>query len=197
MSNDSIRSFIAIHLPPIVKNKISTYIENLKKISDDVRWIKAENIHLTLKFLGEIEAKRVDLVKKNLYSLSDQFSPFYLKISDSGCFPGKKRPRVFWLGMEQGKENPLFSIHRWIEEQLLKLAFEKEKRRFSPHLTLGRVRTKQPVDFADLFIFLEQNPFIPVEFQVDEIFLMQSFLKPTGAEYRNIENYPLKLKSSS
>jgi 2'-5' RNA ligase len=193
MLTDSIRCFIAIHLPANVQKQISTYSENLKKISHDVRWIRAKNIHLTLKFLGEIEAKRVDLVKKNLYSLSDQFSPFCLKISGSGCFPGKKRPRVFWLGMEQGKENPLFSIHHWIEEQLLKLGFEKEKRRFSPHLTLGRVRARQPVDFSDLFIFLEQNPFIPIEFQVEEIVFMQSNLKASGAEYHNIEKYPLKL----
>jgi len=192
MSDGNIRCFIAIHIPPMVQSQILAYIDQLKRISQEVRWIKGENIHLTLKFLGEVDSKRVESVKKYLHPLSDKFSKFRLQILGSGCFPQKKRPRVFWLGMEQSKDNPLFSIHNWIDSQLVELEFEKEKRRFSPHLTVGRVRAGQPVEFLDLFRFLENNPFTPVNFQVDEIFFMQSYLKPTGAEYSVIESYPLK-----
>jgi len=192
MSDQQIRCFIAIQLPQEVQTQISNYIEDLKRYSNDVRWVKTENIHLTLKFLGEIESSRVDRVKEGLYPISSEFSSFSLSISGSGCFPGGKRPRVFWLGMEQGKENPLFSVHKWIENQLLKLNFEKEKRRFSAHLTVGRVRARKPVDFSELFTFLEKNPFTPVKFPVQEIYFMQSYLKPTGAEYQIIEKYPLK-----
>jgi 2'-5' RNA ligase len=192
MSDQKIRCFIAIHLPPEVQNQISDYIEKLKECSTDVRWIQASNIHLTLKFLGEIDSTRVDRVKQSLYPISNKFSSFSLNISGSGCFPGKKRPRVFWLGMDQGKENPLFSTHQWIENKLFEINFEREKRRFSPHLTLGRVRAREPVDFSGLFTFLEQNSFTPVRFSVQVIYFMQSYLKPTGAEYQVIEKYQLR-----
>jgi len=192
MNDQQIRCFIAIHLPSEIQAQISDFIADLKKYSNDVRWVKAKNIHLTLKFLGEIDSKRVNSVKECLYPIGNEFPPFNLSISGSGCFPNKKRPRVFWLGMEQGKDNPLFGVNKWIENQLSKLGFEKEKRRFSPHLTLGRVRTKPPVNFSGLFTFLENNPFTPAKFLVRDIFFMQSSLKPTGAEYRVIEKYPLK-----
>jgi len=192
MSTEKIRCFIAIHLTPEVQKLIADYIFKLKTYSSDVRWIRVDNIHLTLKFLGEINFSRVEQVKQSLYQISEQFSQFDLNISGSGCFPDKKRPRIFWLGMEQGKENPLFAIHQWIEDQLHILTIEKEKRRFSPHLTLGRVRARQPVDFSDLFTFIENNPFAPIKFSVQYIYLMKSNLKPTGAEYQVIEKYPLK-----
>jgi 2'-5' RNA ligase len=157
-----------------------------------VRWTRVENIHLTLKFLGEIESRRVNSVKKALQPLSDDFSSFALTISGSGCFPGEKRPRIFWLGMEQDIDKHLCNIHKWIDTSLSNLNFEREKRRFSPHLTIGRVRARQPVDFSDLFVFLEKHPFEPVSFDVEKVYFMQSFLKPTGAEYKVIESYTLR-----
>jgi 2'-5' RNA ligase len=186
------RCFIAIHLPSSIQLQISDYIRDLKKISSDVRWIKVENIHLTLKFLGEIDPTRVELIKQTLSPLSTEFSQFSINISGTGCFPNKKRPRVFWLGVEQGKENPLFNLHSWLDNKIAALGFEKENRRFSPHLTLGRVKGKDLVDFSDLFNYIEQVPFSPIDFQVEEILFMRSFLKPTGAEYQVIESYPLK-----
>jgi len=191
MSVQEIRCFIAIHLPNEVRNRISDYIIKLKATSNDVRWVQTENIHLTLKFLGEIDSSRVDQVKQSLNPISNKFSPFKLNVSGSGCFPGKKRPRVFWLGMEQGAENPLFSIHQWIEDKLEQLNFDKEKRRFSPHLTIGRVRARQQADYSDLFSCMEQNPFVPIEMFVQEIYFMRSFLKPSGAAYQVIEKYLL------
>jgi len=191
-TDQNIRCFIAIQLPVEVRHHISEYIENLKRYSNDVRWISAANIHLTLKFLGEIAPSRVIRVKECLYPIRDYFSPFQLNIFSTGCFPNQKRPRVFWLGMEQGVNNPLFAIHRWIEDQLLILTFEKEKRRFSPHLTLGRVRTKGMVNFSELFSYLEHNPFPPTTFSVKTIYFIQSNLRPTGAEYQVIEKYSLK-----
>jgi 2'-5' RNA ligase len=186
-----IRCFIAVQLNAEIKSQISTYIENLKRITRDIRWVKAENIHLTLKFLGEIESEHVEAVKKNLYPLSAEFQKFSLKIDGTGCFPGKKRPRVFWLGLEQGIDNPLFKLHKWIENELEKLGFEKEKRRFSPHLTLGRVRARNPINFSDLFAYFESNPFPTLDLNVSALFFIQSFLKPSGPEYQVIESYPL------
>jgi len=192
MSTQEIRCFIAIHLSHEVRNRISDYILKLKGYSSDIRWARTGNIHLTLKFLGEINSSRVEQVKQSLYPISNKFSPFNLNIYGSGCFPGKKRPRVLWLGMEQGTENPLFGIHQWIEDQLEQLNFDKEKRRFSPHLTIGRVRARQETDFSDMFTFMEENPFTSIEMFVSEIFFIRSYLKSSGAEYQVIEKYLLK-----
>lgn len=84
-------------------------------------------------------------------------------------------------------ENPLFDIHQWIEDQLFPLGFAKEKRRFSPHLTLGRVKNQE--DFSELYSFLDQQPFKKVIFNVDKLSFMRSELKPTGAEYSVIHEY--------
>ena len=192
MDTQLIRCFIAIHLPDEIKTQISTFLDELRKLSKEVRWVNVDNLHLTLKFLGEIESARVDKIKENLSPLCQEFSKFTLKIAGTGCFPNRRKPRVFWLGMEQSKENPLFSMHKWIETNLENLGFEKEKRRFSPHLTLGRVRAKHTVDFTYLFNHMDSIPFTPVDLDVENISFMQSRLKPTGAEYSIIESYPLK-----
>ena len=192
MSAQEIRCFIAIKLPTEVRNRISEYIVKLNGYTGDVRWVRAENIHLTLKFLGEIDLSRVDQIKQLLKPICSNFSPFNLNISGSGCFPGKKRPRVFWLGMEQGTENPLFGIHQWIEDKLEQINFDREKRRFSPHLTIGRVRARQQGDFSELFSFMERIPFASIQMIVSEIYFIQSNLTPTGAEYKVIEKYLLR-----
>jgi 2'-5' RNA ligase len=189
MPDQLIRCFIAIRLPEDILNTISDYLNDLRKLTSNVRWVRPESIHLTLKFLGEVEPRSVERVKDQLSSISGLFSPFDLCFSGSGCFPGKKRPRVFWLGMEESTENTIFEIYQWIENRLQPLGFEKEKRRYSPHLTLGRV--KRPENFSKLFAYLNENPISRLVLGVKEIYFMQSLLKPSGAEYRVIDSYIL------
>ena len=187
ISEQLIRCFIAVDLPDDIRASIRAYLSELKRLASAVRWVRVENIHLTLKFLGEIESEKVKIIEDRLYDSESTFSPFKLSITGSGCFPGRKSPRVFWLGFEQGIENPLFTIHQWIEQQLLPLGFTKEKRRFSPHLTLGRVKYQE--NFSDLYAFLDQQPFKKTMFSVNKLSFMQSMLKPTGAEYSVIHEY--------
>jgi 2'-5' RNA ligase len=189
MNNDLIRCFIAATIPKTVLLEIEKYSQDLKRIAPDVRWVKAKGIHLTLKFLGEINATLLAQVRESLLSIKEIVNPFPVNIQGAGCFPTRKRPRVFWLGLEQDKSNSLTIAQQWIEDRLYGLGFEKEKRPFSPHLTLGRV--KKPQDFTHLFKYLDKHPFEKVSFTIEDIVLMQSILKPSGAEYVTVQVYRL------
>ena len=189
MSENLIRCFIAIELPDAIIKNIADYISALKQVSNKVRWVRAESIHLTLKFLGEIDKTRLEAVQAVLPGISNLTGSFDLSLAGSGAFPGKKNPRVFWLGISAEENSPLLLIQRWLEEELKSAGFKKEDRRFSPHLTLGRVKFSS--NFSAVFEFMEKNPFPPTAFTVNHVSLIQSRLKPQGAEYTRLSMYPL------
>ncbi len=184
-----IRSFVAIELPQELKERIDAYQRQLKPLCRDVKWVNSQSLHITLKFLGNQEAELVQRVQNNLANTTGVVQPFNLTIREFGAFPGKRQPRVLWLGVISQPHEPLYELFNFIENSLHGLGFQKEKRRFSPHLTLARV--KRPSNFEALWRFVEKNPFEPFSFTVNEIVLMQSFLKPQGAVYKPIEKFPL------
>jgi 2'-5' RNA ligase len=184
---NTVRCFIAIELDREIKNSIEQYIVPLKRISPAVRWIKTESIHITLKFLGEIEQDLLDKVKLSLKPISEIFHPFVVTILGCGAFPDQRRPRVIWLGIETKEKNELLKLYEWIESRLESLGFKKERRKFSAHLTIGRI--KFPRNMESLFNYMDINPFPPKQFLVKEIVLMQSILKSSGAEYKVIAEY--------
>ena len=189
MNINLIRCFIAVSLPTTILDGIDTYLRQLKKIAPTVRWAKTAGIHITLKFLGEQSEPIVKSIEKELIGISGVSQPFQLTVAGAGCFPNQKRPRVFWLGLEHDQNNSLFRLHDWIDTHLEPLGFEHEKRRFSPHLTIGRVKDQsghQPV-----FDYIGRNPFSPMKFMVREITLMRSELRSEGAKYTPIHRYPL------
>ena len=112
-----------------------------------------------------------------------------LTVSESGAFPNKQGPRVVWIGLQSGSDNSLITLHRWIESKLVPLGFVPEKRRFSPHLTVGRI--KAPGYYNEMFNYMEKIPFSKMTFTVREINFMKSDLKPTGAVYSILKKYPL------
>jgi 2'-5' RNA ligase len=183
----TIRCFIAIEIPREIKTSIEEYLIQLRKMSPAIRWVNAANIHITLKFLGEIKQDLLNNVKSSLKSITEVIQPFEIKMGGSGAFPNQKRPRVIWLGLKSQEYNKLLGIYEWIENKLVLLGFEKEQRRFTPHLTVGRI--KFPQNLTDLFHYMEQYPFPEKQFIVKEIVLMQSLLKPSGAEYHIIDKY--------
>lgn len=188
--NELIRSFVAIELPAEIKTAIDSYIQQIRKLAPNIKWAKAASIHITLKFLGEQPPELIDKTLAGLLPVSEIASPFQLTVTQFGAFPNEKRPRVFWLGIESQPAEPLFTLQSWIEERLVPLGFEKERRRFSPHLTMARV--KFPENFAALWSFVQANPFPAQSFAVHEIVLMRSLLKPSGAEYRPVQKYSLR-----
>jgi len=190
MTEKLIRCFVAVQVPATVLSAVEQYIKALNKTVSDIHWVKVNGIHVTLKFLGEIQPALVEQVEEIMVPLSHLYKPFRIKLKGSGCFPNKSKPRVFWLGLEQDSAKTLSEIHGWIDTNLKPLGFSEEERGFSPHLTIGRVR--KPQNFDNLFNFIEKKPFAEHAFSIEKIDLMRSELKPTGAEYSEIKSYPLQ-----
>lgn len=188
--NETIRSFVAIELPDDIKNQIESYIFELHKFASKLKWVRKESLHITLKFLGNQPPQKVDNVIISLLPLGDYCKRFKIAIKNLGSFPNQHRPRVIWLGIEAIPRELFFQTHAWIENQLDGIGFEKEQRKFSPHLTLARI--KFPLDLSRLWNFVRENPFPAQSFDVNEIVLMRSILKSSGAEYNQIQKYPLR-----
>ena len=184
------RCFVAVEIPDELKILIDEYISSLKKISPDIKWIKAKNLHVTIKFLGEIPQGLLSKVQSELSGISNVVKPFEMSVGDAGFFPNQFKPRVIWLGMQNDNNNSLFKLHKWIDEKLEPLGFEREKRRFSPHLTLGRI--KLPANHQSLTEYINQHKFQIYKINVSDVVLMKSILKPGGVEYSKIKDYSLK-----
>lgn len=183
------RCFIAIDVPEDIKEKISKLIENLDHKTKGIKWVTPRNIHLTLKFLGEIEDKQVHLIRDRLEILSLRHSVFELSISDVGGFPNLKNPKVLWVGIHSSEK--LINLYNDLEDIMYEIGFEKEDRKFSPHLTIARIKDR--ID-ADLILkpFMEYKNYLFGKMKVSEIILMKSILKPSGAEYSKLYTFKLK-----
>jgi len=187
---DLIRCFIAVEISRPVLVEIEEYINQLRPLASNIRWTKTSGMHVTLKFLGEIPESQVESVKDRLAPIRLPHQAFNLTAQGSGFFPSRNNPRIIWIGLDQDEERSLFRIHQWVDDVMEPLNFQREKRRFSPHITVGRV--KNPGNFTKLISYLEANPFPATTFSVDSVNLMRSRLKPEGAEYSVLESYPLR-----
>jgi RNA 2',3'-cyclic 3'-phosphodiesterase len=185
MSMKLIRSFIAVDYPPGVKQAILQIIEQGKqKIKPGlVRWVAETNLHLTLKFLGELDAKRLDQVIENLHQLADEVSPFEYTVSGRGMFPNSTHPRILWVGAETCP--PLTRLAGSVDLAAHKTGLPLEDRPFTPHLTIARVNRDLPnldlKTIGDSFQHISADHLGLV--QVDHITLYQSQLFPDGAKY--------------
>ena len=186
---NTIRSFIAVALPPSIVDYINNIKESLYSYRFKVRWVKSETIHLTLKFLGDINASDIEAVGAAMDRAVEETAPITLSVKGAGVFPGIKRPRVVWLGMG-GQVPLLIALQKALDENLADAGFEKEKRPFKAHLTLGRV--KGAIDAAMLGKALsEMMNFVSTPFVVDSILLIKSELKPSGPVYTKLIRTPL------
>ena len=188
--SETIRSFLAIEPPEFYKFKLAEFIDSLQKKTSKTKWAKDSNLHLTLKFLGNQPADKIDALIPALIRGNLSLQPFCLTITNFGAFPGIRRPRVFWLGTAATPQNALIDLRNWIEDSLEPLGFEKETKPFRPHLTLGR--SKIPEDFKALWEYIDAHPFPSFSFEVNQFVLMRSILKPTGAEYRILQKFSLQ-----
>jgi len=187
---DEIRSFIAIEIPQSLKARIEELQKGLRRTEADVKWVSPQGIHLTLKFLGNIRQEDVERISQAVGPIVSAWEPFEVRIQGMGRFPSSRNPRVIWVGLDQGKEN-VHSLQQAIEGKTGELSFPPEGRPFSPHLTLGRVRS--PRGRMALAQALEKNKEVEVgTFRVNEVFLFQSELKPTGAVYTKLRDFRMK-----
>ena len=179
------RAFIAVNLCPAVQNELDKIYSDLQKAipRGAVRWVQVKNIHLTLKFLGDVPVEKLDELKVNLAAVGSRHSRFEFEIAGSGCFPSITRPRVIWIGVITSPQ--LSKLQQDLEKTVEKLGFPRENRLFSPHLTLGRV--SNGVSPGQLKLVSEAMGALKVESlgicQALEIHLYKSDLQPGGAIY--------------
>ncbi len=187
------RTFVAIELPPGVLQLLSSTQDDLRtrmgKATEAVRWVRPEGIHLTLQFLDDTRVDLLGQIEQALKSASALAKPFQLRIGGIGAFPNPRRPRVIWLGLEGDQQDmsALNTLQAAIAKQLATLGF-KDEERFSPHLTLGRVRDAVRADeLAVIANALSQPAKHPTAaFQVNGVSLIESHLQPGGSVYTPI-----------
>ncbi|RMG05508.1 MAG: RNA 2',3'-cyclic phosphodiesterase [Nitrospirae bacterium] len=177
------RVFISINLSDEVKGEISEFMNLLKSYDAPVRWVRPEGIHLTIKFLGEVERERVELIRESLSKDLTDTKPFSITLKGTGVFPDYRRPRVLWIGIEPSDN--LLEVYNKTEDSLSNIGFKKETRPFRPHITIGRVKGQYGLDP----VLREIRGHKSEEFgkiDVSGIHIMESLLRPEGAVYRSV-----------
>lgn len=183
-----IRAFFAISLPLEFKEEIARLQDILKKTRAEVKWVRPESVHLTLKFLGQVAEDIIDPLAEAASEKASQTQALSLTLNGTGVFPGPRRPRVAWLGLA-GDVGRIIDLQRGLEESAEKFGFAREKRKFSPHLTLGRIRSSKGI--KEFITELDRLDPQPLEFMASEVVLFRSELKPTGAIYTPLKKIPL------
>jgi len=178
-----VRAFIAVDLDPGIKERLQALVGDLRATRADVRWIEAGGMHLTLKFLGEIDDGRALRVREILASVASRHHPFSLRLEGTGAFPTETRPRVLWAGCDAGPQ--LAALQEELDRSLAAEGFEREARAFTPHLTLGRVKGPGRIDKAMAELARHRDEHFGA-MTVAKIILFESQLRPQGAEYRSV-----------
>ena len=188
MNSQNIRSFIALELPQTLKASLGE-IQRAFKLEGYtfVKWVAPESIHLTLKFLGNIQMQKVDQIVRALTEVTVYVSPFVLETAELGVFPNASRPAVLWVALGSDIKS-LIVLQKHIDDALEPLGFFKEKRAFTPHLTLARLRETTSItdrrDFGEAVTRMQID--IGCKMEVNSISLMRSQLLPRGAVYSRI-----------
>jgi len=194
LSNEHIRSFIAIELPEEVRAGLRRLQAELKLPQHSfVKWVAPGGIHLTLKFLGNIPPQKITEISRVMEQASQGISPFQLEVTEIGAFPNLRQPRVLWVGI-RGEVDKMVAWQQRIDIGLAPLAFAKETRPFTPHLTLARLR--EGCSARDRRDFGETVAKTPIEvsynFNVIGLSLMKSQILPGGAVYSRLAEIKLK-----
>jgi 2'-5' RNA ligase len=191
----TLRLFVAIELPEAVKHELTHLQQSLKKACGNcpARWVSAENIHLTLNFLGNIDACRLAEIEDAVMQTGAVTEGFELTLADAGAFPNMERPRVVWVGI-QGDLKRLTMLQKYLEQSLSRIGFAPEPRIFSPHLTLARVgdealpAARKRLGEAAGAMTCGTRCQLPVR----SISLIQSHLTPSGPIYTVLMSSPLR-----
>lgn len=175
-----VRTFICLEVPESIKERIAQLQQALKEHNAKISWVKPSSIHLSLKFLGDVEASRIPAVCSAVERAAHLVEQFEIEVGGAGCFPSAKSPRVFWIGLTAVPDQ-LARLHALIEKELSREEFPREPRKFSPHLTIGRVRSPQNAGLVAGELMA--TGFSTASFQVTEVIVMRSDLNPSGSIY--------------
>lgn len=176
------RLFIAALIPEGIRTQLTNYINFLKRNIDGVKWEKFEKLHVTLKFLGDIDESRVNEISNLLEKLVHNYSPFNTSILDFGGFPDLKHPGVLYVGLS--RNSGLSKLQNELEQELSGLGFKEENRRFIPHITVGRVKKRIHIK--------ETLPITQSIFDITQIGLIKSELRPEGSVYTPLKLFKLE-----
>lgn len=184
------RVFCAVELPEEIRAAVAAHAARLRREFPDARasWPRPEGLHITLKFIGEVEAARVESISRAAGAAVEGFKPFRLSIEESGTFPPRGAARVLWLGVRD-ESGQLSQLQRRLESACEAAGFPREPRAFKPHLTVARLRT--PQDAHALSEAHRQTTFGPDHFQVIGLVLMRSELGPGGSRYTPLSRHTL------
>jgi RNA 2',3'-cyclic 3'-phosphodiesterase len=186
----TLRTFTAIEITKAIRARAEELINSLAGTSADVKWVEPHNLHLTLKFLGDVHEREIAAVCAAVVRGAAKVDPFDVEVRGAGAFPTPARPRTVWLGVAMGTE-PIITLHDHVETDLAKLGYREEHRRFQAHLTIGRVRGTGP-GIAELGDHLRQHAdFLAGQMTVSKVTVFASTLTPDGPVYDVIGNAPL------
>jgi len=180
-----VRLFVALEIPGTVRDNLATLIDDLRKAAPKARWVRAETIHVTLKFIGEAPQERLESIRAVLSGVRSDHA-VELRFHGLGFFPDAKRPNVLWAGIEASPNLPALAAK--IESSLEPLGFAREKRPYVPHLTLARFQSPRMLD-ALRVTFAERSARDWGAFQTREFTLFESKLKPSGAEHTALASF--------
>jgi 2'-5' RNA ligase len=184
------RLFIALELPAEVRKKIAHHIDRLRTEMADVRasWAREQNVHLTLKFLGDVPIERVEAVSRALQRAATGAASFEMEIRGCGAFPPRAQPKVLWIGISDVLE--MSNLHDATERECARLGFAREGRPFHPHLTIARLRASSGARaLAELH---ERLGFAPMLVRVSDVCLVRSELGSTGSRYTIVARHQLR-----
>jgi 2'-5' RNA ligase len=177
----SLRAFIAVELAEAVRRNVAALAAEFRRLGADVKWVEAENIHVTVKFLGQVEESDLRAICRVMDEAVAGIEPFGLAVAGAGSFPPGRRPRTIWVGLEEEAPH-LTEIHRRLDSGLTALNVPPDRRGFAPHVTLGRSRSERGLDRLAAAIAAAAGRRLG-EQQVDALTLFQSDLTPEGPVY--------------
>lgn len=190
---ESWRVFVAIELTSEIRNLIACHISTLRKQLPEARasWGREDNLHLTLKFLGDIPLMNVEKLSAAASIAASKVKPFEIVVERCGSFPPRGQPRVLWIGIEEDSGG-LTQLHQAIEDACATAGFTREPRAFHPHLTIARIR--KPEGSRRLAALHKETGFDPVSVRVSELCVIRSELRSEGSKYTPISRHEFLLK---
>ncbi len=185
----AIRTFVAVEVSADVRARAGQLMARLGATGTKVKWVELRNLHLTLKFLGDVDARELPQVCTAVAEAVRTLPAFEIELVGAGAFPTASRPRTLWMGVGRGSEG-LIEVHERLERGLAGLGFRREGRRYQPHLTIGRVRGEKADALADVVAELESFP--GGVSSVDEVVVFSSELAKEGPTYEAMFQAPLE-----
>jgi len=188
--NQKIRTFVAIETSSAVRDWAAELIDEFRRTGAEVKWVAPQNLHVTLKFLGDVDAGEIQQVCRAVEQAVADAAPFEFEVRGAGAFPDTRRPRTVWLGIGQGSHQ-IIALNERIEPPLKKLGFPKEARQFQPHLTIGRIRRGGP-GVAELGELIAEHEDLDIgRTLVGEAIVFSSQLGRSGPTYEALARAPL------